>query len=690
MRNNSIKKMIHFEGRDYDLSEKILVNRDDLIQCIGFGKLFSGNQDEKLINIVIEEQKKHKDAFDANRVLSRYREIKKRNANKITLENVETIRNEYLSMINGSDFSVVEVFFRQLLFQFLLSVDAKGTDELYIGRSKTREKENIPLLCSFSGNDELHLNGFVGVLSGKVTDQSMLDRSAQESARIFKNDLCDLVKSIQEKRQDWQKSNKAEDEKAYRKAVSLFNRKIQNLTWIYEKVMSTELFPKDFYTAEGDGITEAFWNEHSSVCEKRCNEILELLRKVKEYELHLQVKSRFDAKNHSYLLATLLTYKTPGRINEELCEWNEEGLFDFLLVDLLIHFLTQARLKGFYKTYQRFERNDNKLRGAIDVARHIRWNEGKNNGQIAYNYRENTTDNYLNALILQTYEYIKKTHPYLAESKLEYELKPFFDELKYSVDLRRYSSNNILAKNQRPIAHPYFTEYEKVRKICLRILRNEGISIFDSKNNTHDEGVSGFLYYMPDLWEEFLEKVLKDCRKSEESKQWDFSAQYEDISFIESKISNQYFFQSRPDFVFYDTKNKKVFLILDAKFRPVWEDAVKRNTLQLKDFQGDVDKCLRDMAVNRTNGTGVIFPWSLKVQKDFELLEQTNKKRRISKVNDKQFFYIVSFGLPTEETANSYWEWRKQFDQIICEMRQTLLEIIHDAMQSDEEKEGLQ
>ena len=76
-------------------------------------------------------------------------------------------------------------------------------------------------------------------------------------------------------------------------------------------------------------------------------------------------------------------------------------------------------------------------------------------------------------------------------------------------------------------------------------------------------------------------------------------------------------------------------------------------------------------------------------RKDFELLEQTNKKRRISKVNDKQFFYIVPFGLPTEETANSYWEWRKQFDQIICEMRQTLLEIIHDAMQSDEEKEGL-
>ena len=681
------KTLLHFEGQDYANSQGIKVNRDDLMECIGLKKMFSSTDNEKLIELAIAECQKHKEAFQADSVIAKYTELSKgkQKSKIITSEQAEAVCKEYLSIIQERDFSIVEDFFRKLLFRFLQSVDDNGTEDLYVGRSKTREHENIPLLCNFSEHDGVRLNGFVGVLTGTISDQKIVEEAVEECEKIFLNELKALTKTILEKKKIWHRTGNDRDESAFRNDISVFERKIRNLSWIYEKIQKKELFSKELLSVEADDITESFWDKFAPFCEKGCKEIVSILRK-KEYALNLQVKSRYDAQNHAYLLATLLTYKTPGRVNEEISEWNEEGLFDFLLVDLLIHFLAQARMKGFYKTYQRFERNDNKLRGAIDIARHIRWNEGKNNGQIAYTYRENTTDNYLNALILWTYEYVKKMHPYLAESKLEYELKPFLDELKYSVDLRRYSPNSILAKNQRPISHPYFTEYERVRKICLRILRNEGISIFDSKDHTHDEGASGFLYYMPDLWEEFLEKVFKDCRKSEESKKWDFSAQYEDVSFIESNKPNQYFFQSRPDFVFYDTKNKKVFLILDAKFRPVWEDAVRKKSLQLEDFKGDVDKCLRDMAVNQTNGTGVIFPWGLKTQKDSELLEQTSIRRKISKVNDKQFFYIVPFGLPTEETVNSYWEWRKQFDQVIIEMRHSLLEIIHGAMQNGEEK----
>ena len=39
-------------------------------------------------------------------------------------------------------------------------------------------------------------------------------------------------------------------------------------------------------------------------------------------------------------------------------------------------------MKGLYKTYQRFEKNDDKLKGTIDISRHIRLNLGLPSGVL--------------------------------------------------------------------------------------------------------------------------------------------------------------------------------------------------------------------------------------------------------------------------------------------------------------------
>ncbi|WP_416373936.1 5-methylcytosine restriction system specificity protein McrC [Mycoplasmopsis cynos] len=61
-----------------------------------------------------------------------------------------------------------------------------------------------------------------------------------------------------------------------------------------------------------------------------------------------------------------------------------------------------------FRTYQRFEKNDDKLRGTIDVSKHIKQNMWMNSGLISYSYRENSIDNYTNHLIVKTYQYLKK------------------------------------------------------------------------------------------------------------------------------------------------------------------------------------------------------------------------------------------------------------------------------------------
>src|SRR5690606_2704679 len=122
--------------------------------------------------------------------------------------------------------------------------------------------------------------------------------------------------------------------------------------------------------------------------------------------INSQIKSRLDDEKHSYFVATLLTYGVVDTNLEQVYD-KEDSLYDFLLIDILANRLMEAIPKGYYKRYHRFDNNDDRLKGSIDIARNIRLNLGQVNGRIAYSYRENTINNTFNAFILKTYHYIK-------------------------------------------------------------------------------------------------------------------------------------------------------------------------------------------------------------------------------------------------------------------------------------------
>lgn len=396
-----------------------------------------------------------------------------------------------------------------------------------------------------------------------------------------------------------------------------------------------------------------------------------------QLQINLEIISRFDNKQHAYFVATLLTYGITDMNDDHVYE-SQDDIFDFLLIDQLRKRLKEAAKKGYYKTYRRFERNDDHVKGTIDIARHIRLNLGQQNGKLAYSYRENSVDNSLNALILAAYRAIKVKYPDLVEQKIDLdpELNGFLSELRHKMTISA-SPAKLIAEQNTPISHPYFQEYEEVRRVCLRILREESISIFNSENGD----VSGFLYYLPDLWEDFLERIFREMDEVKQREIY-FSAQKEQ-KYLGSDEQAQRGITSRPDYVFSLQKdfNQDRFLILDAKMKPWWVKAILPKKKEIEGSLhslggGDIDKCIRDMVVANASGTGVVFP--VTAADEAEAKREPGGivyERAISDFNQEQIFYILPFTVPPVG-EESYSIWKDALEVSISAFKKIAREII--------------
>jgi 5-methylcytosine-specific restriction endonuclease McrBC regulatory subunit McrC len=222
-------------------------------------------------------------------------------------------------------------------------------------------------------------------------------------------------------------------------------------------------------------------------------------------DVEIKIKSRFDKSQHDYLMHYMLERVFAVNLFDLQHSTSNEALFDFVLF-LFPYFLNKALAQGLYKEYRTFRRNDAHIKGVLDVNRHIRTNLYQT-GNIAYNSRENTTDNDLIQLIRHTIEFIRS--------------KEFGEGILYRDEFTRtsvqqiinttetYNRNNresIISKNLRPRIHPYYSAYEDLRQLCIRILRHEQIKYGNNK-----EKVYGILFDGAWLWEEYLNTLLHRC-----------------------------------------------------------------------------------------------------------------------------------------------------------------------------------
>ena len=119
----------------------------------------------------------------------------------------------------------------------------------------------------------------------------------------------------------------------------------------------------------------------------------------------LTVASRFCEADLflQYLLAKVMDF--PTILNSPADASQDDRLFDFLIF-LFPSYLRAALRKGPFKKYVNVRHNDDRLRGTINVSRHIRENTPFI-GTVAYDQRELSYDNDLMELIRHTVEYVK-------------------------------------------------------------------------------------------------------------------------------------------------------------------------------------------------------------------------------------------------------------------------------------------
>lgn len=275
----------------------------------------------------------------------------------------------------------------------------------------------------------------------------------------------------------------------------------------------------------------------------------------------LIIESRFcrDGEDYffQYLLDKVLDF--PNIVDLESDANHDNRLFNFLLF-LFPHYLKAAMRKGLFKKYIHRGYNDVNVKGAIDVARHIKLNTPFV-GNVAYSQREFSYDNSLMELVRHTIEFIKRK-PY--GGKLLVKVK---DEVKLVIvatpGYALYNQQRIIEQNKNnAVRHAYFREYSALQRLCLLILRHQKHQI-----GLGSRQIYGILFDGAWLWEEYINSLIGDIfyhpmNKSGKGAQRLFNG---NIGLI------------YPDFI---SRNSKTRLIADAKYKPI-DNIGNRDYLQV-------------------------------------------------------------------------------------------------------------
>ncbi len=173
------------------------------------------------------------------------------------------------------------------------------------------------------------------------------------------------------------------------------------------------------------------------------------------------------------------------------------------LFDLLPYFfpmlLNRALQQGLYREYRHMQYNDARVRGRIDVARHLRQNMPFM-GRIAYSTREFSHNNTVTQLVRHTIEHLRRCQePLLSANPTCCENVAAI--IAATPDYSPNARGQLLRR--KPRYHPYYTEYGPLQTLCRSILRHETVSY-----GHQEKKVNGILFDVAWLWEEYLATLL--------------------------------------------------------------------------------------------------------------------------------------------------------------------------------------
>lgn len=240
----------------------------------------------------------------------------------------------------------------------------------------------------------------------------------------------------------------------------------------------------------------------------------------------------------------------------------EPEVFDFLLL-FFPKLLKEAMIQGLYKKYVYHEYNDANIRGVIDMNRHIRLNIPAN-GKMAYRTREFSYDNPVTQLIRHTIEFIRRKPFGKAMLHNDPDTEGCVQQIiQATPTFQPRQKQSVINDNLRPFAHPYFTKYAALIKLCLAILRQEKLAYGQNK----EQQVYGVLIDAAWLWEEYVAGVINSIGGNHYTRK---NSGYK--LFKDEDRDNKKFQKIIPDYLSPGNDEERNDWVADAKYIPLDEE----------------------------------------------------------------------------------------------------------------------
>lgn len=406
------------------------------------------------------------------------------------------------------------------------------------------------------------------------------------------------------------------------------------------------------------------------------------LEKKTRKDVTITIGSRFDSGKDqfflNYIFSKIMNFK--GKIFEDMDpDVSPETNWDILFVIIFIKYFEEANKTGFYRKYRTFEYNDSKLKGKIDITRHINLNPLQN-GKIAYSTREFTVDNSINHLILLASDLLEKKHNKVYKNiiKEKPDLRRAINELKVKIpNYRSIDPRSVLKDTSKTITHPYYHRYEGLRKISIMILRRLGYNIFQESGSA----VAGVVIDMASLWEDFLKTAIFNDLELENY--YEIKTQ-DERGILKSNDSSESNFKRKikPDFTVCkkNGENIEYKAVFDAKYRETWGMNVFKNGDKDESWDSgvreDVFQVMAYMLALNCDIGGVIFPVNIE-SKDIKKNEL--QKYSISEYCIDRSIYTMPYCIPKyyEEPKTSYDKFIAEMDEQNGSVRKRLVMLLN-------------
>lgn len=221
----------------------------------------------------------------------------------------------------------------------------------------------------------------------------------------------------------------------------------------------------------------------------------------------LNITSQYGKGNN---LLNYMLSKTYGYVGEVITEINE-GINNLVFINAF----SNAIKKGIFRKYIEVECNDSKIKGKIDVARHIAVNQCIQ-GKVAYSTREYSPKNNVNRLILKTYNLLDRKNQKLLKRVINGDrdvIKSITQIKNIITNVDEYTNEQVIGKGNEKISNMVYKEYETLRKMSKALLKSKGRNLFEE----NDVRLNGVLFNQDELWKNFIYKnVLIKLRDEDE------------------------------------------------------------------------------------------------------------------------------------------------------------------------------